>query len=551
MPPQGSSAAANSVTKYTFFQHLYLHFIHEHTIVSTASLHNYLFYVNLPAFSELFHSFFDKNSCFQIDIYCNLMYNDPKVEKYEKRRYAMKQSQSSLLRRVNEFLTYALRRTIKFLRQAKRALRPTAQRIKKFLSTRNGKLIAIAAVLVLVLIIGLTRCTKEETPAPEARIGTVATDILDVYKKPNTGSTILGQIPLDLEVAILEEKSAGGTLWGRIGESTLPSGKTVGSGWIDLQCIDFTKEPDYPVIEAEDVLIAEQESSSVLITMGTITASKLNIRTGPGSNYDTNGAYYKGDRVEILETQFVDDTTWGRTAQGWIGTGYVRMDGTYTSDMVQSPDPNAPKVISDGNTQVLGYGIVTISELNMRLGPKTVYGKAGSVTRANRHAYYQLSDGWARLEDGWVSTEGFYIEGTATSDAFHGVVNSDSLNIRTGPKTSHMQVGTYTHGEVVEILAKYGDWGCTDQGWVYLQYIDPYYATGSATITRGLNIRVEPNADSDVAGTYTAGDEITIIEVQGNWGRTNKGWINLSFVKYDSEEVAATTASTLPATTEP
>ena len=465
----------------------------------------------------------------------------------------MKQSQSSVLRRVNEFLTLALRKTIKFLstciRYAKKVLERAIPHIKAFLSTRNGKLIALIAVLILVLIIGFTRCSKEETPIPEAPIGTIASDILDVYKKPNSGSRILGQLPLDHEVEILEEKSTGGTTWGRIEESTLPSGKKVEAGWIDLQFVDFTSEDDVPVIEEVEA-VPEEPESTVLITMGTITASKLNIRTGPGSNYETNGEYYyKGDRVEILETQFVDDTTWGRTDQGWIGTGYVRMDGTYTSD--SEPQSSSSVVKSDGNTTVLGYGIVLINELNVRLGPDTIYGKAGTIPRGSRYAYYQELNGWIRIECGWVSTEHFYVEGTVTHDSFHGIVNTESLNVRTGPHTKYMLIDTYAHGETVDIHALFGDWGYTDKGWVFLDYVDPYYTTGDGYVTRGLNIREEPDANSEIAGTYTSGDCITIIEIQDNWGRTDRGWINLAYVKYGSPETIPTTASTLPATTEP
>ena len=147
----------------------------------------------------------------------------------------MKQSQSSVLRRVNEFLTLALRKTIKFLstciRYAKKVLERAIPHIKAFLSTRNGKLIALIAVLILVLIIGFTRCSKEETPIPEAPIGTISSDILDVYKKPNSGSRILGQLPLDHEVEILEEKSTGGTTWGRIAE-----------GWINMHYVQLDAE---------------------------------------------------------------------------------------------------------------------------------------------------------------------------------------------------------------------------------------------------------------------------------------------------------------------
>ena len=447
----------------------------------------------------------------------------------------MKQSQTSVLRRINVFLTSALRSTIKFLspllRRAKKALKPAALQAKEFLSTKNGKLVALVAVLILVLIIGLTRCSKEETPSTEMPIGTIASDILEVHKKPKESSPVLGILPLDQEVEILEEKAAQGTTWGRIEETTLPNGKVVEGGWIDLQFVDFTDDSDVPVAETEPVPADEPDIPPVLVTMGTITASKLNVRKGPGSDYDSEGFLYKGDRVEILETKTDEDTVWGRTHEGWVGMGYVRMDGTYTSD--SEPESSSSVTKSDGNTTVLGYGIVTLNELNVRLGPDTIYGKAGTIPRGSRYAYYQLLDGWARIECGWVSAEHFYVEGTATYDAFRGIVNTDSLNVRTGPHTNYMLIDTYAQGETVDVLAKFGDWGYTEKGWVFLDYLDPSYTTGTGTITTGLNVRTEPNADSEIAGTYKQGDQITILEVTDNWGLTDLGWINLKYVAYD------------------
>ena len=67
----------------------------------------------------------------------------------------------------------------------------------------------------------------------------------------------------------------------------------------------------------------QPDNTPVAATMGTITADKLNIRKGPDTKYETDGAYYKGDRIEILETQTVDGTTWGRTGKGWISMDYV------------------------------------------------------------------------------------------------------------------------------------------------------------------------------------------------------------------------------------
>ena len=455
----------------------------------------------------------------------------------------MKQYLSSALSKVKPFLSAVFSKVKQFLfsalHDAKKLLSSKPFDVKQFLTSKLFKLLMLFLVLLLVLIIGLSKCSAEPEPTEEALIGIVSIDNLDVHKKPTAGSRVLCQLPVQTEIEILEEKTVKDTTWALIDALELPDGAKTKSGWVDMQHITLASD----LIDEAPV---EEEPVPVEITMGTITASKLNIRTGPGSEYDAEGAYYKGDRVEILEYKTVDDTIWGRTYQGWVGMGYVRMDGTYTSDSIVSDNPEATKVISDGNTKVLGYGIVTLSELNVRLGPDTIYGKAGSIKIANRYAYYQLQDGWARLEDGWVSTEHFYIEGTATGDAYPAIVTADELNIRTGPHTTYKLVGTYAKDEQIEILAKFGDWGNTAQGWVFLAYVRPFYTTGTGTIANGLNIRKEPNADSEIVGTYTTGDQAVIVEVLGNWGRTEAGWIHLKYVVYDTAETAP---ETIPATT--
>ena len=444
----------------------------------------------------------------------------------------MKEFLSSKLEGVKQFLAPKLSRAKELLisafGRAKEFLSHKLDNPKEFLSSRFFKLLLLILFLVLVLVIGLSRCSAEPKPADIVYTGIVSIDTLEVHKKPDANSRVLGQLPLDLEIDILEEVTSGETAWGRIDALQLPDGKKIKGGWVDL---DFVKSPEELAAE-EEAKQAEAEPA-IRITMGTITASKLNVRKGPGSEHETVGAYYKGDRVEILETQTVDDTVWGRTVLGWVGMGYVRMDGTYTSDSIESDNPDAPKVISDGNREVLGYGIVTLNSLNVRLGPGTLYGIAGTVSRGARYAYYQVTDGWARMEDGWVSTEHFYIEGTATDNGFAGIVNTDSLNVRTGPMTSYMQVDTYVKDEILNIHAVIGDWGYTDKGWVFLEYVSPYYATGNCIVTRGLNIRKEPNADSEIVGSYTTGDRITVVEIVNNWGRTDLGWINMKFIRYE------------------
>lgn len=278
---------------------------------------------------------------------------------------------------------------------------------------------------------------------------------------------------------------------------------------------------------------APTEPPTVPATMGTVVTGKLNIRKAAGSQYEAVGSYLKGDRIEILETKTVDDTVWGRTNLGWVGMGYVRMDGTAASENTEDGDSNAKKITTDGSTAILGYGVVNLGELNVRLGPGTAHDKVSIVTEGNRYAYYQVSDDWVRIESGWVSTEYFYLEGTVTDDAFSGSVTTDDLNIRTGPNTSFRSCGTYSKGDAIQILGQVDGWGYTEKGWVSLEYVEATYTTGTGKTTRGLNIRQEPDADSEAVGTYTEGETVTIIEVQGSWGKTDKGWINLKYVKFN------------------
>ena len=397
--------------------------------------------------------------------------------------------------------------------------------MKQLFPSKLCKLLVL--ILCVALIAGLAGCFGGSKTSEEKDLYTVAVDNLEVHKKAKAGSRVLGQLPLGLEIEILEEKTVKETLWGRIDTLKLPDGTKVKGGWIELQ---YVRLPGETEPEETEPVIEVEVPKTVPATMGTVIAGELNIRKGPDSNYETDGAYYYGDRIEILETQTNGDTLWGRTNLGWVGMGYVRMDGTPVE-----ADENAPEIMSDGNTGVLGYGVVNLGELNVRLGPGADYAKLTTVKQGIRYAYYQTAENWVRIESGWVSTEYFYVEGTATENAFSGTVTEDALNIRTGPDTSFQSVGTYQKGDTIHILVQVGSWGYTEQGWVFLTYIEPIaptYTPGTCIVTRGLNIRKEPNADSEIVGELVEGSIVTVLEVDGTWGKTEQGWINLQFVKY-------------------
>ena len=402
------------------------------------------------------------------------------------------------------------------------------------LSTKQKQLLVV--VLALILILGITCCSKAEPAAEFDPMGTVAADNLNVRKKPDADAKILGRLPLDLEIEILEQKTVDEITWGRIEALTLPDGTEIKAGWINLEYVSFGKEPEPAPTEAPTEVPTEPapELPTIPATMGTITAGKLNIRSGAGSENDEVGTYVNGDRVEIIETKTVGDTLWGHTGRGWVSMGFVRMDSTPPLNEDGSP-AETDLLNTNGKYDVLGYGVVDLGTLNVRHGPGTDYNKIKDVKEGDRYAYYQIQDNWVRIAGGWVSTEYFYLEGTKASDATTGTVETDGLKIRSGPATTFKVVGTCKQGETIEILGIVGRWGYTGKGWVSMDYIlkaEATYSTGVGTITSGLNIRKEPDADSQSVGTYTEGDLVEIIEVKGHWGKTSKGWINLRYVNF-------------------
>ena len=280
---------------------------------------------------------------------------------------------------------------------------------------------------------------------------------------------------------------------------------------------------------------SEPQSLGIPATMGTITTDNLSICKDPGVVVDVDLYYAIDDRVEIHETRNVNGMNWGFTGTGWVDMKWVRMDDVPPHGN-HSKNSDGVEIVSNGSHAVLGYGVVDIGTLNVRVGPGTDYTKIKEISQGVRYAYYEVADEWVRIGDGWVSTLYFYVEGTTAEDSGNAIVTTNNLNIRSGPDTSFKRIGSYMKDEAIPLLAEVNGWGYTEKGWIsmiYVDFPDPVYTTGNATVTIGLNIREEPDAASAKLDTYTEGDQISIIEVKDGWGKTDKGWINLNYVKYD------------------
>lgn len=123
---------------------------------------------------------------------------------------------------------------------------------------------------------------------------TVTGDRVNVRSGPGTDYAIVKKVVRGEQVEIGQQFHDGELLWGDTGD-----------GWI---CMDYVYR---------DGSMADDYG------IGKLTGSNVNIRSGPGTNYDKLGQYQKGDVVEIYKILEVNGMKWGCTDAGWVCMDYV------------------------------------------------------------------------------------------------------------------------------------------------------------------------------------------------------------------------------------
>lgn len=134
---------------------------------------------------------------------------------------------------------------------------------------------------------------------------------------------------------------------------------------------DSTTKPTTPPVYADP------------IAYGMVTADELNVRKGPGTNYDAIGQVYFNTRVAI----YARNGKWGQTKDGWISLNYVYIDGQ-------------PGNVTDG------AGTITGDYVNIRSGPGTAYGVLRTTRQGDRvtilHKVTINGTDWGCTSNGWI-----------------------------------------------------------------------------------------------------------------------------------------------------
>lgn len=221
--------------------------------------------------------------------------------------------------------------------------------------------------------------------------------------------------------------------------------------------------------------------------VGYVSSEHLNIRSGPGVEYDLLGVLYMGNQVLILETRAVDGALWGLTEDGWISMDNVTMG-------------NAPSLT----------GIVTSKTLNIRTGPGTDNDAVGSYKKGETIIILEQTmvgnNPWGRTTDGWVSMQYVSIQGI-TAERMIGKVTTKVLNVREGAGINFDVVEVIERNDevtITEVTTVSGvEWGYIGTGWVSMQYIQILrYESSEPQETPEINVE-----DTSIVGSWICMDE--------------------------------------------
>lgn len=273
----------------------------------------------------------------------------------------------------------------------------------------------------------------------------------------------------------------------------LPKGATAtklgtSGNWVKVKYKDVTGYVYNSYVEDVKSSSSSSSSSSESTKTVYITASSLNVRSGPGTSYDVVGSLKKGASVK----------TYG-TKNGWYKikydgkTAYINSD--YTSTKAPSGSSSSSSSSASSSTETKKV-YITASSLNVRSGPGTDYKVVGSLKEGAAVNTYGTKDGWykikyndktAYISKKYTSTKApsgssgssdtsSDSSGSSTSVSYNVKITASALNVRSGPSTDYSIKGTLYEGDVVKAT------GLSD-GWYKIKfngdtgYISSKYAT--------------------------------------------------------------------------
>ena len=186
-------------------------------------------------------------------------------------------------------------------------------------------------------------------PPTVAPVEGVSSTQINVRSEPSTVSDVLGILPADTKVQIVG-KDPGENWW----QILYPQGEE-GKGWVTAKYVTTPGRPEVPIIGGAD---PNPENATVAVIQ-----QKLNIRSGPGTDFNSIGTLNEQDVVNLtgkdangawLQVEFAA----GPEGKGWINAAFAQAQNVDnlpivsdsgmvvgTGTPVDTPQPPTPTVV--------------------------------------------------------------------------------------------------------------------------------------------------------------------------------------------------------------
>ena len=240
---------------------------------------------------------------------------------------------------------------------------------------------------------------------------------------------------------------------------------------------------------------------------GIVTATSLNVRSGPATSYTTKFIVNKGDNVTVEDSAdgwYKITTKDGKN--GWASSKYIQTSQNTTTTKV-----------------------VSVSSLNMRSGPSTSYNIIEVLTKDTQVEVISVEDGWAKIKynskTGYVSNQ--YLSDKKVEEVTQiKYVNATTLNVRSGPSTTYSIIDTLKQNAKVEVISIENNWAKikhnNEIGYVSAEYLsDKKVETIQIKYVNAttLNVRSGPSTTYSIIDTLKQNDEVKVISIEDGWAK--------------------------------
>lgn len=268
--------------------------------------------------------------------------------------------------------------------------------------------------------------------------------------------------------------------------------------------------------------------------VATVTASVLNIRSGPGTSYAIVSTVNSGAEVIILE----------KTSSSWYHINYNGTEGYVCTDYLKNETATA---------ELRVIGKVNNSEVRFRSAASTSSSVLGVIPQGTAVTVIGIDNGWYQLnyngQIGYMRSDYITIisaasaseNQSATPEATEskpaesesnnaetdkaGTVNNNYVNFRTGPGTSYSVIRMLNKGALVTVLSECNGWSkITFNG--KTGYMSSQYISIGATGEGASSVTTPEATETARPANGTSTSESIQVEELNEKGKVTGSYVN-------------------------